>query len=150
VANSSSYRDLMRLLHRAALLSDRVGERMFHDRIGAGRAVYLLLRTVDETPGGVVSQQSLAGRLGLTKGAVSRHAATAQHQGWLTTAASPISRRENALVLTQAGRELVERGRAVQAEYERHTSEQLSDTEITVTVKTLTVICDLLEDEERR
>jgi len=150
MTDSSGYRDLMRLLHRAALLSDRVGERMFQRRIGAGRAVYLLLRTIDETAGGVVSQQSLAGRLGLTKGAVSRHAAAAQHEGWLTFAASPVSRRENALVLTPEGRELVERGRAVQAEYERHTSGQLSEAEVAAAVKVLSVICHDLEEEEQR
>jgi DNA-binding MarR family transcriptional regulator len=140
----------MRLLRRAALLSDRVGERLFQHQIGTGRAVYLLLRTIDETPDGVVSQQSLADRLGLTKGAVSRHAATAQHAGWLTFAASPISRRENALVLTPEGRDLTQRGRAVQAEYERRTSEQLSDAEVTAAVKVLSVICNALEEEEQR
>jgi DNA-binding MarR family transcriptional regulator len=150
MASSSSYRDLMRLLRRAALLGDRVGERMFSERVGAGRSVYLLLRTVDETPGGVASQQALADRLGLTKGAVSRHVATAQQSGWLTAAASPISRRENALALTPAGRDLVERGRGVQADYERRTSERLSDAEIAATVKTLSIICDLLEEEDRR
>jgi DNA-binding MarR family transcriptional regulator len=150
MASNPSYRDLMRLLRRAALLSDRVGERMFSEQVGAGRSVYLLLRLVDDTTGGVVSQQSLADRLGLTKGAVSRHVATAQDQGWLTSAASPVSRRENALALTPAGRELVERGRGVQADYEQRTSERLSEADIAATVKTLAVICDLLEEEERR
>jgi DNA-binding MarR family transcriptional regulator len=140
----------MRLLRRAALLSDRVGERMFQRRIGAGRAVYLLLRTIDETEGGVVSQQSLAGRLGLTKGAVSRHAAAAHRAGWLDFTASPVSRRENALVLTPTGRALVQRGRTVQAEYENRTSEQLSDAEIAAAIKALSYICDALEEEEQQ
>jgi DNA-binding MarR family transcriptional regulator len=140
----------MRLLHRAALLSDRVGERQFRRRAGVGRAVFLLLRTISETPGGAVSQQSLADRLGLTKGAVSRHVATAQQEGWLITADSPISRRENALVVTPEGKELLKRGRAVQIEYERLTSERLSEADIKSTVTTLAVLCDLLEDEERK
>ncbi len=150
VVASSDYRDLMRLLHRAALLSDRVGERRFRRRVGVGRAVYLLVRTISETPGGVVSQQSLADRLGLTKGAVSRHVATAQQGGWLTTAESPISRRENALVVTPEGKKLLQRGRAVQAEYERLTSQRLSEADIRAAVKTLAVLCDLLDDEERK
>lgn len=111
--------------------------------------MYLLLRTIDDTDG-AVSQQSIADRIGLTKGAVSRHVATAQRQGWLVLAASPISRRENALALTADGRRLVERGRGVQGEYEQQTSGQLSQEEIAATVKTLSVICDLLEKEGQR
>lgn len=140
----------MRLLHRAALLSDRVGEQRFRRRAGVGRAVYLLLRTIDETPGGVVSQQSLADQLGLTKGAVSRHVATAQQEGWLKTTDSPISRRENALVLTPEGKKLLKRARTVQADYERLTSERLNEADIEGAVKTLAVICELLEAEERK
>jgi DNA-binding MarR family transcriptional regulator len=140
----------MRLLRRASLLSERVGDRLFLRRVGTSRAVYLLLRTIDETEGGVVSQQSVAGLLGLTKGAVSRLAAAAQQEGWLAFGASPVSRRENALLLTPEGRELVERGREVQAEYEQRASEQLSDVEVSAAVKALSVICQALEEEEQR
>lgn len=62
-------------------------------------------------------------------------------------AASPLSRRENALVRTADGRRLVERGRGVQGECEQQTSGLLSAEEIAATVKTLPVICDLLEKE---
>lgn len=140
----------MRLVHRAALLSDRVGERRFRQQAGVGRAIYLLLRTIDEMPGGVVSQQSLADRFGLTKGAVSRQVATAQQEGWLMTTDSPISRREHALVLTSEGKTLLKRARTVQAGYERLTSERLSEADIEGAVTTLAVICELLEAEERK
>lgn len=150
MAKAPDYRTLMRLLRRSALLSDRVGDRLFQGRVGVGRAVYLLLRTIDETDGGVVSQQSLAEHVGLTKGAVSRHVIAAQDAGWLVLEASPISRRENALVLTTEGKQLVERGRAVQSDYEQRMSQQLTAAEIAAAVKTLSVICNFLEEEERR
>ena len=138
----------MRLLRRAAVLSDRVGDRLYQHRIGVGRAMYLVLRTIDETPGGVLSQQALADRLGLTKAAISRHVAAAEQAGWLTSSASPVSRREHSLALTPGGKNLVNRGLAVQAEYERQTSQQLTDLELTTTIDALTTICDLLEKEE--
>lgn len=139
----------MRYLHRAALLSERVGERGFTERIGIGRTQFLVLRTIAdavETP----SQQSLADLLSLTKGAVSRHVANAHREGWLTIGSSPVSRRENALELTAAGRALVERGRAVQAEYEALSRPHLSKRDVVTTSRTLKTLCELLEREERR
>lgn len=67
-----------------------------------GRAMYLLLRTIDDTDG-AVCQQSIADRIGLTKGAVSRHVAAAQRPGWLVLAASPVPRRENAGICPEGG-----------------------------------------------
>jgi DNA-binding MarR family transcriptional regulator len=140
----------MQLLHRAALLSDRVGERRFLTRVGIGRALFLVLRTIEEAgDGGALSQQSIADRLSLTKGAVSRHVLTAQRNGWLTIQGSPVSRRENALVLTQAGRELVARGRAVQTEYELLADRHLDKDDVAAAVRTLQVMCELLEREDK-
>jgi hypothetical protein len=53
-------------------------------------------------------------------------------------------------VLTPEGKKLVKRGQAVQSEYEQPTSERLSEDDIQAAIKTLAVICDLLEDEERK
>lgn len=138
----------MRYLHRAALLSERAGERRFTERIGIGRTQFLVLRTVSdvESP----SQQSIADLLSLTKGAVSRHVANAQREGWLTIGSSPVSRRENVLELTAEGRELVERGLAVQAEYEELARPHLSKRDVATTGRTLKTLCELLEREERR
>ncbi|GAA1989566.1 MarR family winged helix-turn-helix transcriptional regulator [Amycolatopsis minnesotensis] len=143
------YRELMRYLHRAALLSERAGERRFTERIGIGRTQFLVLRTISdaaETP----SQQAIADLLSLTKGAVSRHVANARREGWLTIGSSPVSRRENALELTSAGRALVERGRAVQVEYEELSRPHLSKRDVVTTGRTLKTLCELLEQEERR
>jgi DNA-binding MarR family transcriptional regulator len=140
----------MRSLQRAALLSDRVGERLLSRRIGVGRALFLVLRTIEDS-GGAVSQQSIADSLSLTKGAVSRHVATAERNGWLTVAASPLSRREHALGLTAAGRALVADGRAVQADYQAELADdgRPRPGDIAAAARVLAVICERLEQEDR-
>jgi len=146
---TETYRELMQLLHRAALLSDRVGERRFLAQAGVGRAMFLVLRTIAHAGDGPVSQQSIAQRLSLTKGAVSRHVATAERNGWLTIEASPVSRRENALVLTEAGREVIARGLAVQREYEAVSDRAFDEDDVAAAVRTLRVMCELLEKEDQ-
>lgn len=146
---TETYRELMQLLHRAALLSDRVGERRFLARAGVGRAMFLVLRTIADSGDGPISQQSIADRLSLTKGAVSRHVATAERSGWLTIEASLVSRRENALVLTEAGREVISRGRAVQREYEAESDQAFDENDVAAAVRTLRVMCELLEKEDQ-
>jgi DNA-binding MarR family transcriptional regulator len=140
----------MRSLQRAALLSDRVGERLLSRRIGVGRALFLVLRTIEDS-GGAVSQQSIADALSLTKGAVSRHVATAEQNGWLTVAQSPLSRREHALALTPAGHALVAEGRAVQADYQGQLADdaRLRPGDIAAATRVLAAICDRLEQEDR-
>jgi DNA-binding MarR family transcriptional regulator len=140
----------MHYLHRAALLSERVGDRRFQQRIGIGRTLYLVLRSIADADQGSPSQQDIADLLSLTKGAVSRQVDTAQRGGWLTVAASPTSRREHALTLTPAGRALVDRGRAVQREYERLGSERMTDAAMATTIRTLRTMCELLATEEDR
>jgi DNA-binding MarR family transcriptional regulator len=144
------YRELMQLLHRAALLSDRVGDRLFLRSVGVGRAVFLVLRTIDDARGSAVSQQSIADRLGLTRAAMSRHASTARQGGWLVSTESTVSRRENALTLTASGKDLVRRGRAVQSGYEQLTSDRLTDEQLAATITTLTVMCEILEEAEKK
>ncbi|MBO2453004.1 MarR family transcriptional regulator [Actinomadura barringtoniae] len=147
---TETYRELMQLLHRAALLSDRVGERRFLAKAGVGRAMFLVLRTIAEAgERGPISQQSIARRLSLTKGAVSRHVATAERNGWLTIEASPVSRRENALVLTETGREVIARGRAVQREYEAVSDQAFDEDDVAAAVRTLRVMCELLDKEDQ-
>ena len=141
----------MRLIRRAALLGERIGERLFSERVGVGRAMFLVLRTIgDAGEDGVTSQQWIAGRLSLTKGAVSRHVATAVAHGWLSAGASPVSRRERALMLTAAGRELVERGRIVQLERERLADAELDAGDVAAATRTLTVLCRMLEREDKQ
>jgi len=151
MSSTRSYRDLMRLTHRVTLLGDRVGERVFTEQLGVGRALFLVLRTIAEaSPSGADSQQQIAARLSLTKGTVSRHVATAAAQGWLTVQASPVSQREHALVLTPAGQALLERGLTLQQERERLADSELDPDDVAAAVRTLTVICQLLEREDQQ
>jgi len=146
----SLHRDLMRYLHRAALLSERAGDRRFQQRIGIGRTLFLVLRSIADAGEVPPSQQEIADLLSLTKGAVSRHVETARHRGWLAVATSAASRREHTLTLTPAGQSLVTEGLAVQGEYERLGGEHLTDAAMSTTIRTLKTICELLENEERR
>ncbi|MGW3960486.1 MarR family winged helix-turn-helix transcriptional regulator [Amycolatopsis sp. NPDC005003] len=146
----SLHRDLMRYLHRAALLSERAGDRRFQQRIGIGRTLFLVLRSIADAGEVPPSQQEIADLLSLTKGAVSRHVETARQRGWLAVTTSSASRREHALTLTPAGRSLVTEGLAVQREYERLGREHLTDAAMATTIQTLKTMCELLETEERR
>jgi DNA-binding MarR family transcriptional regulator len=142
------YRELLRLIHRVTVLGDRVGERLFTERIGVGRAQFLVLRTIAEAGDrGARSQQEIAERLSLTKGTVSRHVASAMAHGWLTVWPSPVSRREHAVVLTPTGQALLERGLALQAEREATASLALDPADVAATIRTLTTMCQILERE---
>jgi DNA-binding MarR family transcriptional regulator len=140
----------MHYLHRAALLSERVGDRHFQQRIGIGRTLFLVLRSIAEAGDDHPSQRTIADHLSLTKGAVSRHVEVAQRQGWLAVDPSPASRREHALALTPTGRAIVEKGQTVHREYERLGGKHMSNTAITTTIATLRTMCELLEAEERQ
>jgi DNA-binding MarR family transcriptional regulator len=150
VTTTHAHRDLLYYLHRAALLSERVGERRFHAHVGIGRAAYLVLRAVEDAgDAGARSQQSIADHLSLTKGAVSRHVAAARRNGWLTIEDSPVSRREKTLALTARGRDLTARGRTVQREYEELCDRRLDAADTAAAVRTLKAVCESLEREDR-
>lgn len=138
------YRRVLHSLHRADLLSRRVADQQLGERLGIGRATFLILDMLDGTSAG--SQQEIADHLGLTKAAVSRHIATARERGWLDAGPSPASRRENNVALTAAGRELVERGRSHRAKAELRAAEALGAEELRRTAQTLERLCALLEE----
>jgi len=145
-----AYRELQHLIHRITVLGDRVGERLFTERIGVGRAQFLVLRTIAEAGhAGAPSQQEIATRLSLTKGTVSRHVTSAMARGWLSVQPSPLSRREHAVVLTAAGRALLDQGLAVQADREALASQALERGDVAATIRVLTAMCRLLEQEDQ-
>lgn len=139
----------MRYLRRAALLSERLGDRILLREIGIGHAPYLTLRAIAEAER-PPSQQSLADQLNLTKGAVSRQIALAQKSGWLKVDESPRSRRENVLALTRKGSTLVQAGYATGARYERLVSRRLKDGDVAAATRVLRGICEILDEEEKR
>src|ERR1700722_8706860 len=144
---AGAYRRVLHSLHRADLLSRRAADRQLSERIGVGRAMFLILDMLDDA--GASSQQEIADHLGLTKAAVSRHIATARDRGWLDARPLPASRRENSVTLTAAGTELVERGRRHRAEAELRAAEALGAAELLRTAQTLEGLCALLEKRVR-
>jgi DNA-binding MarR family transcriptional regulator len=144
---AGTYRRVLHNLHRADLLSRRAADQQLGERIGVGRAMFLILDMLDGA--GARSQQEIADHLGLTKAAVSRHIATARDRGWLDARPSPASRRENSVTLTAAGAELVEQGRRHRAEAELQAVEALGAGELLRTAQTLERLCALLEERVR-
>lgn len=97
------------LVRRVAGLMDRSGEALFRRELDISLAQFLVLSVVDAHPG-PLNQQGIAGRLGLTKGTVSRQIDHAVSAGLMTAGVSPHTRRENTIALTPAGTSLVRRG----------------------------------------
>src|SRR5262245_20246970 len=91
------YEQVLRTLHRADLLSRRLADQRLGEQIGIGRAMFLILDMLAASPASGLSQQAIAGQLGLTRAAVSRHIAAARDRGWLSAERSPASRRENSV-----------------------------------------------------
>jgi DNA-binding MarR family transcriptional regulator len=103
---------LWSLIRRVAGLMDRQGEALFRRELGISLAQFLVLSVVDAHPG-PLSQQAIADRVGLTKGAVSRQIDSAASAGLMTVQVAAHTRRENAVSLTEAGTALVRRGDAL-------------------------------------
>jgi DNA-binding MarR family transcriptional regulator len=100
------------LIRRVAGLMDRQGEALFRRELGISLAQFLVLSVVDAHPG-PLSQQAIADRVGLTKGTVSRQIDHAAAAGLMTVRVASHTRREHAVVLTEAGTALVRRGDAL-------------------------------------
>ena len=120
---------------------------MFRDQIGtAAPCTSSCGRSPTAAP---ESQQAIADRFSLTKGAVSRQVVVAERSDWLTIGPSPAFRREHVLTLTEAGRALVDRGRALQGDSEQIASAHLDPAGITATIRTLKIMCELMEREDK-
>ncbi|WP_194927404.1 MarR family winged helix-turn-helix transcriptional regulator [Catenulispora pinisilvae] len=113
------------LVRRVAGLMDRAGEALFQHEIGISLAQFLVLSVVDAHPG-PLNQQTVADRLGLTKGTVSRQIDSAVMAGLMSVQAAAHNRRENVVSLTPAGTALVRRGDAA---FEREKVAVLPDAE---------------------
>lgn len=142
---SGPYEQVLHYVHRADLLSRRLADQQLGERIGIGRAMFLILDMLARGAAGGISQQAIADQLGLTKAAVSRHLAAARDRGWLSAHPSPASRRENSITLTPLGRELVGQGRQQRAKAERQAAGALGAAELRRTAQTLERLCALLE-----
>lgn len=92
-----------------ALQASNTLERRFDEalraKLGLTLTRYALLSAISTLAPG--TQQELTHTLNITKGSVSRQIEAAVANGHLTATASPASRRENAIALTEEGRRLV-------------------------------------------
>lgn len=143
------YQRVLAAVHRADLLSRRLADLRFSEQIGIGRAMFLILDLLADAEGAPVSQRAIADRLGLTKAAVSRHITVGREQGWLRAESSAVSRRENSVVLTAAGRRLVQRGRRDRNRAEDRAAERLGARELQRTARSLERLCEFLEERLR-
>ncbi len=146
---NGGYHDLVSYLRKVVLLSERNGDRVAQREIGIRRAPYLILRAIADSKT-ASSQQALADRLSLTKGAVSRQIGLLQREGYLKVVESLQSRRENSLNLTRKGRDLVRTGRAAQERQESLLRERLNVRDVAAAVRVLRIFCEHFEEEESK
>jgi DNA-binding MarR family transcriptional regulator len=127
------------LIRRTAGLMDRAGESLFRGELGISLAQFLVLSVVDAYPGDL-NQQAIADRLGLTKGTVSKQIENALAADLLRVTASPTSRREKLVSLTERGTALVRKGDALFEEARSSRMPELDPAQLSATLATLTAI----------
>lgn len=133
---SDPYSEFGYYVHRVASLLDKRGDAMFRAEIGISLRQFLLLRLIEMGPE-MPSQQVIADRLGIAKSAVSRHIDIARRNGWIHVEVSAESRRQNALVLTPAGRHLLAEAQTLVGQSEMQGFAGLPAKDVEATVRTL-------------
>jgi DNA-binding MarR family transcriptional regulator len=137
------------LVRRVAGLMDRTGEALFRSELDISLAQYLVLSVVDAHPG-QLNQQAVADRLGLTKGTISRQIESAVAAGLMTVDVSPHSRRENAVALTAAGRDVVRRGDDLFQSSREVLLSAVDKEEMAAAIRTLAVLNEKLDPPSAR
>lgn len=134
------------LTRRVGALMDRAGERLFRAELGISLAQFLVLSVVDAHPG-LLNQQLVADRLGLSKGTISRQLDAAVAAGLMTVDVSPHSRRENVVALTSKGSAVVRRGDKAVADAQRSSLPALSAVDLAAAIKVLSALKDAFEPD---
>ncbi|SDR78251.1 MarR family transcriptional regulator [Microterricola viridarii] len=111
--------------HTAAAMEAALDARLQRE-LGVPLARYALLCTLDD-PDCALNQQVIAALLGMNKSSVSRHVDAAAQAGLVAAAVSAESRRDKTVRLTESGRSLLERGRAIVAGYAPQLPQQQLD-----------------------
>lgn len=127
------------LVRQVVARMDRVGDALYRQGLGLSLAQFLVLSVVDAHPG-PINQQTVAERLGLTKGTVSRQIELAVAAGRMTVEVSPHSRRENSIRLTPAGTALVRKGDELLATSMEHDLPTLDAGDLAATLRTLSAL----------
>jgi DNA-binding MarR family transcriptional regulator len=139
------FADLWFLVRRVAAQMDRSGEALFRDQLGISLPQFLVLSIVDAYPG-EIHQQTVADRLGLTKGTVSRQIDLAAAAGLMKVEVSAQSRRKNVVTLTKAGTTLVRRGDALLAKTQAMTVPVFKAADLKTAVRVLRELTQALDE----
>jgi DNA-binding MarR family transcriptional regulator len=132
------------LIRRTAGLMDHQGDVLLRRQLGISLAQFLVLSVVDAHPG-PLSQQTIADRVGLTKGSVSRQIDHAVAAGLMTVRVAAHTRRENAVTLTKAGTALVRRGDALTQTSRAALQDAANPGDLTVAIRVLRSMLKVLE-----
>lgn len=124
------------LVRQVAARMDRAGNALYRRGLGVSLAQFLVLSVVDAHPG-PLNQQSIAARLGLTKGTVSRQIELAVEANLMVVETAPHSRRENSVRLTPEGAALVRRGDALQAASMERDMPEFDTEDLAAAIRTL-------------
>ncbi|WP_167475406.1 MarR family winged helix-turn-helix transcriptional regulator [Nocardia arthritidis] len=132
---SDFYSEFGYYIHQVVALIDKRGDAMFRRELGISLRQFTLLRLFES--GDVPSQQLLSDRLGIAKSAVSRQIDIARRNGWIVVEVSPHSRRQHTLTLTEAGRQLLSRAKALIETSELAGFGDLPQADVEATLRTL-------------
>lgn len=123
--------DLWLAARRAVGALERAMESRLQAEVGISSPRYALLCATG-SGGDAPNQQGISAALGLNKSSVSRQVEAAVQDGHLAVRAAPGSRRDKEVVLTAAGRALLDRADAVLATLARDLDPQDADTALRV------------------
>ena len=140
-----SVRVWFRLIRLEARLQAAVGERL--RAIGVSIPQCDVLTTLTEQEG--VSQQELAKRLYVTKGNISGLIDRLEEAGFVERRATACDRRQHAIYLTEAGREMAERAIAVQYRWIASTLGRMGGADLEALETQLIALRDIVRDQER-
>lgn len=135
---------LWQLVRRVAKDMDGRGDELFRTELDVSLARFLVLRVVDAHPG-QLNQQSVADRLGLTKGTISRQVDGAVTAGQMTSTVAPHSRRENSVALTAHGKDVVRRGDELFAGRRRQLAAGIDEQDLAATLRVLSTMAERLD-----
>ena len=140
-----SVRVWFRLIRLEARMQAAVGERL--REIGVSIPQCDVLTTLTEQEG--VSQQELATRLYVTKGNISGLIDRLAEAGLVERRSTAVDRRQHAIYLTAAGREMAERAIAVQHRWIASTLGRMADADLEALETQLIALRDLVRERER-
>jgi DNA-binding MarR family transcriptional regulator len=140
-----SVRVWFRLLRLEARLQAAIGERL--RAIGVSIPQCDVLTTLTEQEG--VSQQELAKRLYVTKGNISGLIDRLEEAGFVERRSTASDRRQHAIYLTKAGREMAEKAIAVQYRWIASTLGRMGGADLEALETQLIQLRDIVREQEK-